>query len=207
MAIEVFTQLVANGDQLEQQYRLRERFCVGLLGWQGRTVYEGMEYDQYDTPATVYIVWRDNEDIARAMCRFTPCTLPYMIADHWPHLVGDRPLPSGPTQWELTRFCVERELGASIPEAIYQICAAAERLAEHVGIDEYWWISPKERLEQILPHNNHVVGDGMQIEHEFCHAGFSKAREMVNPSVRLRRIQRQLEAADAPLPHIPGIAA
>ena len=186
MTIEIFTQLTANGDQLEQQYKLRKRFCIDYLNWPDRTVFAGMEYDQYDHPGSVYIVWRDHENIARAMVRFTPCSVPYMIKDHWPELIAECDAPSQYDQWELTRFCVERELGKDISLAIGEICAAAEKLAHYVGIKEYWWIAPKERLAAILPHNNHIVGPGKQIGDEFCYAGYSIAKEMVNPEVKWR---------------------
>lgn len=203
LKVETFTQLTAVGDQLRQQYELRKRFCVDVLKWTGRNVYDGMEYDQYDMPGTVYIVVRDRDDVARAMARFTPCTQPYMIKDHWPELVKDRPLPNRKDQWEVTRFCVERCLGDDIAESIYRIFAAADQLARHLGISEYWWICPQERIDQILSHNNHKVGPGKQIEYEFCYAGYSDATNMVN---EVRRWQREFAHEDAVLPELPSEA-
>lgn len=181
MAIEIFTQLTAKGDQLKQQYELRKRFCIDYLKWQGRNSYGGFEYDQYDHPFAVYIIWRDVDGIARAMARFTPCNQPYMIKDHWPHLAPEGALPDGFDQWEATRLCVEPCLGKKMGIALSHIMLATEILATNLGIRQYWWISPKERIETILPHNHNYVGVGQKIEYEFCYIGWSDAQNMLFP--------------------------
>tara|TARA_R110002096_G_scaffold167533_4_gene337638 strand:- start:1873 stop:2505 length:633 start_codon:yes stop_codon:yes gene_type:complete len=183
MSIEIFTQLTATGDQLEQQYALRQRFCIGHLGWTDRNSVEGMEYDQYDHPAAIYIIYR-HEDVARAMMRITQCDLPYMLKDVWPSLVGEDDLPSTDRQWELTRLCVERELGKERGRAITMLLAALEAIAEHREIDEYWWVGPKHRIETMAPHNHHYVGEGQMIGTEYCFAGYCDALNMVKPETR-----------------------
>ena len=186
MPIEIFTQVTAQADQLMQQYQLRKRFCIDFLQWEGRWVHEGMEYDEYDIPPTIYIIWRDQAGIARGMVRTTPCAIPFpqMIEKNWPHLIQDRPIPKRKNQWEVTRFCVERCLGKDIGRVISSIMFASEQVARAFDIDEFWWIGPKERINKILPHNHTYVGPGEQIGDEFCYVGYSLADNMVEPFSR-----------------------
>lgn len=46
------------GDALAGQHRLRYRVFVQRAGWKVPH-FNGMEWDQYDTPAAHYLVWRD----------------------------------------------------------------------------------------------------------------------------------------------------
>jgi N-acyl-L-homoserine lactone synthetase len=191
MSIEIFTQLSATGDQLEQQYALRHRFCIDQLGWTDRNSVRGMEYDQYDHPAAIYIIYR-HENTARAMMRIAQCDLPYMLKDHWPSLIGNGVLPSTDRQWELTRLCVEKSLGEERRKAIAMLCSALESIAQHRDIEEYWWVGPKHRIETMAPHNRHYVGEGQLIGSEFCFTGYCDALNMVKPEAR-----KYIETKDA----------
>ena len=44
------------GRALSSQYSLRYRSFVDRQDW-SLSEFNGMEYDQYDTPATTYLVW------------------------------------------------------------------------------------------------------------------------------------------------------
>ena len=46
-------------------------------------VYNGMEYDRYDTLATVHLVWLDEAKIVRGCSRLNPTDRPYMLKDLW----------------------------------------------------------------------------------------------------------------------------
>ena len=191
MAVEIFTQLTATGDQLKQQYELRKRFCIDHLGWDDRTILDGMEYDEFDHPGAVYFMWRDEAKTARAMFRATQCNQPYMIQKVWPHLVADRELPNRFDQWELTRVCVERCIGGEgIRQSIGEIMLALEIFAAKIGIKEYWWLSPKHRIETLIPHNHEYAGPGEQIGDEFCFAGWCDPSQMLKPEHR-KAIQAQ----------------
>ena len=41
--------------------------------------FQGMEYDQYDTPAATYFVWQDGEGVVRGVARVIPTDRPYML--------------------------------------------------------------------------------------------------------------------------------
>lgn len=109
--IECFTYETAHhfGDALASQFRLRHKVFVERQQW-GVPQWRGMEYDQYDTPATVYCVWRDADAQVRGVARLAPTTIPYMIKDLWPDLVTTRPLPEQADIWESTRLGIDHDL-------------------------------------------------------------------------------------------------
>ena len=129
-------------------------------------------------------MWRDEENIARGMLRFTQCNLPFMIKDHWPELISDQAMPERKDQWELTRLCIERCVDDRIGEVIGELMRGSEILAEIMNISEYWYMAPKERIEGLWPHNRTYVGPGLQVGYEYCFAAYSDARQMVQPSKR-----------------------
>lgn len=125
------------GDALPSMYRLRHRVFVERKNYQVPN-YRGMEWDQFDTPAAVYLLWRDDDRRVRGVMRLIPTTFPYMVKELWPQLVESGELPSRPSTWEITRFGVDRELE---PELRKRVCAELVcgmfEYALATGIDEY----------------------------------------------------------------------
>lgn len=109
--IDCFTYETAHlfGDALASQFRLRHKVFVEGQHW-GVPNWRGMEYDQYDTPAAVYCVWRDDAAQVRGVARMAPTTIPYMIKDLWPDLVTARALPVHQDIWESTRLGIDHDL-------------------------------------------------------------------------------------------------
>lgn len=100
------------GDALVSQYRLRHKAFTERQEYQTFSL-RGMEYDRYDTPASVYLVWRDDEKIVRGASRLNPTDRPYMLGELWPEMVTTKPLPSSWSVWEGTRFCVDKDFGGA----------------------------------------------------------------------------------------------
>jgi len=97
------------GGLLAAQYQLRYKLLVDAQYWEvGR--FQGMEYDQYDTPAATYLVWADKHGNVRGSVRTVPTDRPYMLKDLWPEIVEKIPLPHSLSTWEATRFCVDSTL-------------------------------------------------------------------------------------------------
>ncbi|MEJ0062469.1 MAG: acyl-homoserine-lactone synthase [Alphaproteobacteria bacterium] len=94
------------GDVLSQLHKLRYRQFKDRQSYDV-PVYKDMEYDQYDTLATVYLVWLDEHRIVRGCSRLNPTDRPYMLRDLWPHMVEEE-LPSSPSIWEGTRICIDK---------------------------------------------------------------------------------------------------
>lgn len=97
------------GDIIPSVYRLRYR---GFKERQNYDVpsFKDMEYDTYDTPATTYLTWRDEENVVRACVRVVPTTRPYMIEHLWPGAVTHVPLPRSEDVWEASRMCIDKSL-------------------------------------------------------------------------------------------------
>lgn len=117
--IDCFTYETAHlfGDVLASQFRLRHKVFVQRQQW-GVPNWRGMEYDQYDTPAAHYCVWRDEEGQVRGVARLAPTTIPYMIKDLWPDAVTEGELPCSPDIWESTRLGIDHDLPKELRKRI-----------------------------------------------------------------------------------------
>lgn len=117
--IDCFTYETAHlfGDALASQFRLRHKVFVQKQQW-GVPNWNGMEYDQYDTPAAVYCVWRDDAGEVRGVARLAPTQVPYMIKDLWPELVTEEPLPCSADIWESTRLGIDHDLPKELRKQI-----------------------------------------------------------------------------------------
>jgi N-acyl-L-homoserine lactone synthetase len=127
------------GDILPQLYRLRFRQFKERQNYTV-PVYKGMEYDQYDTPATVYLTWVDEYKNVRGISRLNPTDRPYMLKDLWPDMVTGQ-LPNSPYVWEGTRICIEKSLPGYIREKIkweivlgYLEFALKNRIEKYIGV-------------------------------------------------------------------------
>jgi acyl homoserine lactone synthase len=125
------------GDALPSMYRFRHRVFVERRNYDVPH-YRGMEWDQFDTPAAVYLLWRDDESQVRGMFRLIPTSFPYMIKDVWPQLVNCGELPSHPDVWETSRFGVDRDLPPPVRKRIFGelMCASTEYGLAN-GVREY----------------------------------------------------------------------
>lgn len=105
------------GDVMPQMLRLRYREFKERQDYDIPT-FKYMEYDTYDTPATVYVVWRDDDGIVHGCSRMAPTDRAYMIEDLWPDMVTSMPLPSQADIWESSRFCIDSGLPAAMRQRI-----------------------------------------------------------------------------------------
>lgn len=138
------------GDALPTLMRLRYSEFVERLKYEV-PVYNGMEFDQYDTPAAVYFVWRDDAGKIRAGTRVSPTNRPYMIKDLWPQSVHYIDLPSSPTVWEITRFFVDKTLEESFRRQAHgEILCAYLEFALHHGITDYIGTAPPKLWKHTL---------------------------------------------------------
>ncbi len=72
--------------------------------------FKDMEYDAYDTPAAVYIVWQSDDGKVYGCSRMAPTDRAYMIRDVWPSMVTKIALPAQEDIWESSRFCIDSQL-------------------------------------------------------------------------------------------------
>ncbi|WP_081604779.1 acyl-homoserine-lactone synthase [Micavibrio aeruginosavorus] len=123
------------GDILPSIYRLRYR---GFKQRQNYDVpeYKGMEYDAYDTPATTYLAWRDDNQIVRGCARLFPTSRPYMIEDLWPDLIQSIDKPKCDNVWEASRLCIDKDLPLALRRKIHgEILCALQEFGALNGIE------------------------------------------------------------------------
>ena len=116
MTIEVVTQETNHrfrGNALAEQHRLRYRTIIERQHWDVPKIRD-IEYDQYDNPATTYLIWRDRYGAARGVSRLCPTDRNFMLKDHFSHMVSYTEMPSSSFVVEGSRFCVDNTLSAEI---------------------------------------------------------------------------------------------
>jgi acyl homoserine lactone synthase len=145
-----FENAYRHGDALPVLLRMRYGEFVERLKYEVPN-YNGMEYDQYDTPAAVYLIWRDAAGNIQAGSRISPTNRPYMIRDLWPNSVQTIDLPCSPTVWEITRFFVDKHLPDDLRRRAHGelLCAYLEFGLYH-GIANYIGTAPPRLWKHTL---------------------------------------------------------
>ncbi len=92
-----------------EQHKLRYKSIVKRQEWEVPYI-RGMEYDSYDTPAAHYLINRDSKGHATGVSRLCSTARPYMLEEHFPHLITKTNIPKSDNIWETTRFCVDSTL-------------------------------------------------------------------------------------------------
>ncbi len=122
------------GDVMPSMLRLRYKEFKERQSYNIPT-FKDMEYDAYDTPATVYVVWRDDSGIVRGCSRMAPTDIGYMIKDLWPNMVTDIDLPNDDDIWESSRFAIDSDLPAILRQRVkLEILQAKIEYALALGI-------------------------------------------------------------------------
>lgn len=137
------------GDALPALHRLRHKIFVERHGYQVPT-FRGMEWDAFDTPAAVYLLWRDDLHKVRAIARLIPTTFPYMIKELWPELIYGRELPCRPDVWEVTRLGVDRGLAPALRRRVFgeMMCGCGE-FGRKMAIKEYYLVTHPRVIRSI----------------------------------------------------------
>ncbi|MCK1654664.1 GNAT family N-acetyltransferase [Bradyrhizobium sp. 149] len=134
--IEAFSVATAHffQDALASQARLRFEVFVRRRKLD-HSSWEGLEFDEFDTPAATYLVWRDPERVVRGVARLLRTTRPYMLRTYWPHLVESGVLPSSPGIFEVTRVCIDKSVNPVLRRTIFPelLCAIQEFIVLHGG--------------------------------------------------------------------------
>jgi len=145
------------GDAMASQHRLRHRVFIERQDYKVPS-WQGMEYDQFDTPAAHYLVWRDHFGEVRAVSRLSPTSRPYMLQEVWPDKVSELDLPHSDTIWEGTRFGVDRDLSPRTRvKIIREMVVAYAEFAEMNGIEAYIGVMPIGILRSVYARNGWPV--------------------------------------------------
>ena len=96
---------------LAAMFRQRYDVFIKEKGWNLKS-YNGLEFDNYDTESTIYLLEFDGYGALVASMRMNPTDGPYMLADIFSE-VCEGEIPRGPDVWELTRGALSKSLRRS----------------------------------------------------------------------------------------------
>jgi acyl homoserine lactone synthase len=152
------------GDALASQARLRFRMFVACRNIE-HAHFDGMEYDRFDTPAAVYLLWRDGDGLTRCMTRLLRTTEPYMVKSYWPHLAGENDLPSSPDVWEGTRLCADIALDRRTRQrALSELLCGVTEYLEAQGARRLIGVTSRAQATRLFPRDLEWLGDDALIE-------------------------------------------
>lgn len=130
------------GDAIAGQHRLRYKVFVEEQKYDVPH-FNGMEYDPYDTPAAVYLTYRDRDNVVRGVTRLSPTTMPYMLEEVFPDMVTFAPLVKSDVVWEGTRLAVDPDLEPELRRRIVnEMMVAYLEYGVKAGLEQYYILMP-----------------------------------------------------------------
>lgn len=172
--IEVFSLATAHRyqDALASQARLRHDVFVKRRGLP-HSSYEGLEFDEFDTPAARYLVWRDEKRVVRGMARLLPTVCPYMLKSYWPFLAEDGRLPCSDGIVEVTRVCVDKSLPPALRRIVFpELLCAIQELLRTTGGEGMVGVTREHLLSHFVRDGIRWLGRTAEIEGELERAFF-----------------------------------
>jgi len=152
-----FKDIAANADLFYSQFRLRHREFIERQHYDVKTI-DGMEFDEYDTLASVYLVYTEDNKTVLGCSRLTPIEYGSMLADHFPELVDDCAIFQAPNIWEGTRFCIDRRLRADQRRQIcVTLCAGYIEFGLQRGVDQIIGLMPTIILRTVFERSGIVL--------------------------------------------------
>lgn len=131
-------------------FAARKSVFVDLLKWDLPVLEERYEIDQFDDANARYLIVTDLDHHHLASVRLLPTIRPHILDSIFPALCAGEP-PRGPSTWEITRFCLGRQLRAPERRQVrnHLVTALAEHALDH-GIETYTGVAEMGWLQQIL---------------------------------------------------------
>ena len=140
----------ASDGVLRAMFAARKSVFVDLLKWDVPVLEGAYEVDQFDDPHATYLVLADAQGAHLASARLLPTVRPHILDSFYAELCEEGP-PRGTETYEITRFCLDRDLSARERRAVRDTLVAA--LVEHAlgaGITAYTAIAEMPWFQQIL---------------------------------------------------------
>jgi N-acyl-L-homoserine lactone synthetase len=135
---------------LRAMFSARKSVFVDLLKWNVPVLDERFEVDQFDDEHARYVILSERDGSHLASARLLPTTRPHILASFYAALCDEAP-PQGADIFEITRFCLDRNLRAAERRMVRNrlVTALAEhalenRIGRYVAVAELSW------FEQIL---------------------------------------------------------
>ena len=118
------------------------------------STYESMEYDQYDNPSSVYLVYQDENGEALGTSRLTPVSHRCMLKELVPDMVLDHSIFDQSDIWEGTRFCVDKDIPADLRDHITKsLVLAYHEFGLERGLSKIIGMMPTYIWKRVLQRN------------------------------------------------------
>lgn len=140
----------AEGAVLRAMFEARKHVFVDLLKWDVPVLGGAWELDQFDDSDARYIVLADAQGRHLGSTRLLKTTQPHILDTLFPDLC-EEDVPRGADVFEITRFCLDRNLCAAERRDVRNRLVTA--LAEHAldaGIRRYTGVAEMGWFQQIL---------------------------------------------------------
>jgi acyl-homoserine lactone synthase len=135
---------------IRSMFEARKRVFVDLLHWDLPVLADRFEVDQFDDGHAIYLILTNGEREHLASCRLLPTTRPGILNKLYPQLC-ETTLPAGPDVYEITRFCLSRDVPAAERRvARNRLVTAIARFAVEHRIRTYTGVAEIAWLQQIL---------------------------------------------------------
>lgn len=133
-------------DVLRAMFAARKEVFVDLLHWDIPVLDGRFEIDHFDDEHASYVVVADPVGGHLASARLLPTTRPHILADLYGPLC-DGEVPRGPDIYEITRFCLDRNIDAEARRVARDRLVVAiaefgitEGIALFTGVAEVGWL-------------------------------------------------------------------
>ncbi|SKB75443.1 acyl-homoserine-lactone synthase [Sphingopyxis flava] len=134
---------------LRTMFEARKRVFIDLLKWDLPALANRFEIDHFDDEHAIYLIVTDGEANHLASARLLPTTRPALLDSLFPWLVAGE-IPQGPGVFEITRFCLAPEIGASRRRAARDaLLAGLVDFALDKGIHSYTGVAELTWFRQI----------------------------------------------------------
>jgi len=148
-----YKSISTSADLFLGQHRLRHQEFIKRQSYSVK-VFEGMEFDEYDSLASIYLVYSEDGKRVLGCSRLTPTELGSMLQDHFADLVEDPAIFSLPSTWEGTRFCIDSTLPADKRlHILRQISVGYLECALHFGMRRIIGLMPTLILRSVFERN------------------------------------------------------
>ena len=139
-----------NDHILKSMFEARKRVFVDLLKWNVPVLDGRFEVDEFDDQHATYIILADSSGEHLGSTRLLETTRPHILGSLFSELCMG-PVPAGPEMLEITRFCLDRRLGASERLLVRnRLVSALVAHALQLGIRTYTGVAEMGWLQQIL---------------------------------------------------------
>ncbi|MDT7531958.1 MULTISPECIES: acyl-homoserine-lactone synthase [unclassified Sphingobium] len=148
-------QIIRGGSLQEQtvlrsMYEARKRVFIDLLRWDIPVLAGRYEIDQFDGPSTIYLIAAERDGTHLGSMRLLPTSGPNLLGDIFPELCDLAP-PASTTIWEISRFCLSRDLRAAERRQVRDhLVTMAASFALEEGIESYCCVADMPWFSQIL---------------------------------------------------------